>query len=356
LFKGIGINAIADVSLEIKIATDAIKDFMKENLIVETLMSSITWVIEKTALAFAFLTKTLTAAGQGARYIWKAFNKEDVSALGDELERTAKEMDDIFERLVGLKKEDTSGVGTLNVNKKTPSSKGSQEVQKLASSIKSLEEPLDSLISKYEDIGLKGNKIITDIEILTSQYEMGRISLQQYNATLEEMGKAYANLYPALGNQTKELTKQMEELKDAVGTPLERAFMDSIRGMMDGALEFGDVIKNMIKDIVAEMLRVLVVKKLVGGITGLFGASGTSSVSMATSMARSNIASAPSIMATTPSSSPTINIMNYGNDNVRAEQNGDTINITIAQIASDISRGKGPVGKAIESRYGVRKI
>lgn len=50
-----------------------------------------------------------------------------------------------------------------------------------------------------------------------------------------------------------------------------------------------------------------------------------------------------------------VNVQNYGNDNVKVEQNGDNIQVIISQIASSISRGTGDVGKAIESRYGIRK-
>ncbi len=50
-----------------------------------------------------------------------------------------------------------------------------------------------------------------------------------------------------------------------------------------------------------------------------------------------------------------VSVQNYGNDNVKVEQSGDNIQVIISQIASSISRGTGDVGKAIESRYGIRK-
>jgi hypothetical protein len=51
-----------------------------------------------------------------------------------------------------------------------------------------------------------------------------------------------------------------------------------------------------------------------------------------------------------------VNVQNYGNDSIEVRQQGDDINIIIAQVANGISRGTGPVGDAIQSRFGLKKV
>ena len=54
-----------------------------------------------------------------------------------------------------------------------------------------------------------------------------------------------------------------------------------------------------------------------------------------------------------------IQIMNYGNDNVTATQNGDSIQVIIGQvkrsISNDIDRGVGPVTKSMTSTFGLTR-
>ncbi len=46
-----------------------------------------------------------------------------------------------------------------------------------------------------------------------------------------------------------------------------------------------------------------------------------------------------------------MNVQNYGNDNVRVEQNGTDIDIIIGSVANDIMQG-GRVAKSIQRTYG----
>jgi PPE-repeat protein len=127
----------------------------------------------------------------------------------------------------------------------------------------------------------------------------------------------------------------------------------------------------MVKSIIAELIRVLVIKKMVAGITGAFGLSsepgggegGTTAGARRASVGSFGIAGALaspigilSSSSTAPTtSSPLVTVNNYGNDDVFVDQKGDDLTITIQKIASDISRGKGPIPSAIENRYRLTK-
>lgn len=82
---------------------------------------------------------------------------------------------------------------------------------------------------------------------------------------------------------------------------------------------------------------------------GLMGEAGAESVMPLTRTSNGDLG------ITAKQSPVNINVNNYGNDNVDVQQNGDTIDIIISQIANGITRGTNAVGTAIENRYSLQK-
>lgn len=85
------------------------------------------------------------------------------------------------------------------------------------------------------------------------------------------------------------------------------------------------------------------------GGTGLMGEDGPEAIVPLTRTSGGDLG----VKATAPVVN--VNVQNYGNDKVQVQQSGDNINVVISQIASQIQRGTGDIGSAIESRYGLRK-
>ena len=177
---------------------------------------------------------------------------------------------------------------------------------------------------------------------------------------------------------------------------LESGMSNVFRSWMDGSLNWKEAMSNILKDILAQMVEILVIKRLISGISGSFGVgsvggaigmfakggafsngvqafasggvvSSPTLFPMASGMGLMGEAGAEAVMplkrtasgnlgveATVPP--VTVNVNNYGSDNVEVEQEGDQINVIISKIASDITRGTGNIGQSMEARYGLRKV
>jgi hypothetical protein len=71
-------------------------------------------------------------------------------------------------------------------------------------------------------------------------------------------------------NSKRFLTKlrlQQKEIGDLISSSMEDAFMS----IVDGTKSVKDAFKSMAASIISELYRILVVKKIVGGITGFLG-------------------------------------------------------------------------------------
>jgi len=193
------------------------------------------------------------------------------------------------------------------------------------------------------------------------------VSVKDIKYTVDATTQAQKNLALATQQTQKEndeLLKKVEEIQDALGTQLENAFMDSIRGMMDGAMDWADLMKALIKDITAEMIRLLVVKDAAAGIssaiTGMFGSSASSAGGVGIASAGMSAAgSGVNIKSYIPRYEPqpaSVNVYNYGNDEVSVSQSGNDIDIIINALSDQVVRGVGEFPASIEQRYGLSKV
>lgn len=196
-----------------------------------------------------------------------------------------------------------------------------------------------------------------------------------------EVGKAADAYYTKLNNNTTTATSLVSGMNNIISSGLTNSF----RQAMDGATNFGDVFENMAKDVVAQLIHVLVVQKAVAaalssmGINAESSSAGGGTVTVGGAMADGGIAKrgssflvgeyGPEIVSLpkganvtpngqTPAGGGAVNINVINNSNsqidVRENNNGD-IDVIVSALANQITRGTGNFSKALESRYNLKK-
>lgn len=248
-----------------------------------------------------------------------------------------------------------------------------------------------SAADKERDIALRANERFWD------DYNRATMTALEYESNmLKEQYKEYSKTITdkvALEEwYNTEKLRLLEEHDTQMKAYADMA--DSItQGLTDGILEFTESgklnFKDMANSIIQDMLRIQIQQSMMslfggfssqgGGMFGslfssVFGGGGTDIMgAFADGGTASNsgnylvgergaeIVNLPAGANVTAnkdigSTSVSVNVQNYGNDNVDVQQNGDDINIIISQIASGISRGTSDVGDAIQGRFGLKKV
>lgn len=216
---------------------------------------------------------------------------------------------------------------------------------------------------------------LTDKKLELFQFDVSE-TLNKF-ASAGYSGEKLSEIYDGMWKKHIEAMKKdltdIQEFYLDLGRTLEGAMVGAFRSWQDGALNFKETMSNVLKDIAAMIFQQLVIKQLFSGLGGLFGGFGGilgafadggtvgATGSYLVGEEGPEVVTLPAGAHVTPNdklggTNVNVNVMNYGNDNVRVEQKGDNINIIISQIASSIQRGTGDIGKAIEGRYGVRKV
>ncbi len=264
------------------------------------------------------------------------------------------------------------------------------EVEKSITDMIALEKSIISLErAKAKDGGYSAESDIK--ENLETIYNLYKALWDARLISETEYQKAITDTHKLAVKESTELA----QIREALGSQLENAFMSSIRNMMDGTQEWGDMFKSLLKDIIAEMIRIVFIKEAAAsistGITGLFSAQGNvfEQGAHVTAYAQGGVVSSPTafpmvggvgimgeagpeaIMPLTRTSGGDlgvkaevppmqVTIINNGNDEVTTQQDKDGMLMVIidkvsASIATGISRGTSPVGDAIQSSYGVSR-
>ena len=147
---------------------------------------------------------------------------------------------------------------------------------------------------------------------------------------------------------------------------------------MDGAMSFKDVMGDVLKEILTQMFKVMVVQKAIAAFSSPLGFmhagdNGTMFANGGVIHGRhkfgNNVLGEVGDEAVLPihrmsngemgikseGASVEVNVMNYGNQNVQVEDNNGKIDIIIGKVVDQIQRG-GAVGNAIQQRYGLSRI
>jgi hypothetical protein len=102
-----------------------------------------------------------------------------------------------------------------------------------------------------------------EVSLLDDALDNGLITQQQYNALLREAEGAYGQVSQA----AYDYEAAMEQVSNTAKSAMEDAFMSII----DGSASASDAFKGMARAIIAEAMRMLVIRPLINGLFGMFG-------------------------------------------------------------------------------------
>lgn len=107
-------------------------------------------------------------------------------------------------------------------------------------------------------------------------------SVEQYKATMQangeldklmeqfnKAGKSGSDAFKKVGLAARKLTPEMKRLRD-FGQAVGQSFENSMMGMIDGTIKAKDAFRSMAVDIIHELYRIFIVKKVTGFITDMF--------------------------------------------------------------------------------------
>lgn len=193
----------------------------------------------------------------------------------------------------------------------------------------------------------------------------------------EQLSEIYDGMWKDYIDKMKDDITDIEQFYEDLGHTMERSMGRAFRSWQDGAFNFKETMRDVLNDIAAMIFQQLVVKQVLSGLGGFFGGGGGVLSTILGSFADGGtiqttgsylVGERGAEVVTLPAgahvtsndklggTNVNINVMNYGNDGVQVERNGDNIDIIISKISSDIQRGTGGIGKALEGRYGLRKV
>jgi len=201
-------------------------------------------------------------------------------------------------------------------------------------------------------------------------------SIAEINAKFAKVKVTGADAMVTIKDSTEDADEAIKATGDTIGSSITSGF----RQAMDGALDFKDLIGAMVKDVVAQLIKILVVQKAIGAIfgtdTGAISASaGTVSVAGAaatggiikksgsylvgedgpeivTLPANSNVIPNGGDATSSASASTVVNIINNSNSEVSAQEDENGLTVLIEavsnSIASGITRRTNPVSGAVQ--------
>jgi len=256
---------------------------------------------------------------------------------------------------------------------------------------KKLRNEFESMRDGYDKEGAAIRKIESNILKLETALKSGIITQKEFNTTISNMGEAYNQAQLDANKATSQMEDDVAELSKNISSQLEGAMTNTFRQWLDGAKNFSDLFKSLLKDIATELFRVLVIKKAVEGVSSSLGfanggvisggnvvpfASGgvvNSPTNFAMSGGKTGLmgeAGPEAIMPLTRMGGDlgvkvdqppmNVNVINNGNDEVAVQQDENGLTILIEQIensiASGMVRGTSPLGNALNQMKGQGRL
>ena len=208
-------------------------------------------------------------------------------------------------------------------------------------------------------------------EIESATIEVGKAQANQLTLW-QELGKAAKEF----GDKTKTNATVAKEAVEGVSATMTSGITKGFRDMMDGADNWGKSFENIIKDVIAQLIQLLIVQRAVSGIAGSLGFSPTAAASVSVPAraigggVRANTsylvgehgaelftpATNGTINNSPAGGGTTVNVINNTTSQVDVQEDeAGQIDIIISKISNDITRGVGSIGNAFENRYGISK-
>ncbi len=187
---------------------------------------------------------------------------------------------------------------------------------------KNLIKEFNTLIAKYDGIRDAGNKLALNA------------------------GKPFKDITI----QAEETNTLLKSVENTAGSGLTSAFRNSL----DGAVSWGDTFQSIIKDVLAQLIKVLVIQKAIGAISGAYSNLTESASGVATQSATSSLAS-----TATNQRGLNVNVVNNVGASVGISERGGDLNVIIDavndNIANGIQRNTSPISQALETSYGLSR-
>jgi len=204
-------------------------------------------------------------------------------------------------------------------------------------------------------------------------------ALKKINAEFVTTGVVAPESLKKVNTGLKDTDKIAKSVSSTISGGITSAFKDG----MDGAVNFGDTIKNVLKGVVAQLIEVLVIQKAVNAAMGISGGGSGGATGAVVSGVSGGLATGGTLKSagtyvvgeqgpeilnlpaganvtpngqTQTSAAPVVNVFNNTESQVDVETDEKgQIDIIINKISNDITRGVGPIGSSIENRYGISK-
>ena len=221
------------------------------------------------------------------------------------------------------------------------------------------------------------NVLISEIGSVVDKYIALQLVIgkggEKAKEVIEDQVTAWGNLKEALKVYSQGVATQFEQMQtlvNGVTSTMVNGITGGFRSMMDGASNWGDAFKGIIKDIIAQLIKVLIIQKAIDGITtgignlipatASAGVAGTRSSGGAVRGGSSYVVGEQGREVFTPSMSGTIsngggtvvNVNNYASVDVETKETDQGIDVIIRQIepmiADGIRRRTSPIAGAIE--------
>jgi len=258
---------------------------------------------------------------------------------------------------------------------------------KFSKELEDYKNKLQNIKDVANGISNEMNNIIQQSQTIDFFEQSGMITPEEATQYFKAVGDAYVK---QMEDANKKVKTDFEQIKDLIGTQLENSMTSTFRSWLDGTMEFKDLMLSTLKDIAAEMMRIMVFKNLAGGITGAMGFSsgGVASGGSVSAFATGGVVSSPTyfpmssgtglmgesgpeaIMPLTriggdlgvkvsgKSNNTTINVVNNGPDEVSVSESsgpsGKTIDILIERKVKE-TLGNGSMDRSMKANYGVRR-
>ena len=248
-----------------------------------------------------------------------------------------------------------------------------QDAQEALAASNARKQELEDMLRPYQDQLTILDKL-KEAEILNNALkDEGLINQEKYLQNLALISKAI--------RQNSQDYKDQQMAISTLNNILGNTLVSGFRSSLDGMKSFSDTFKSMIKDMITQLWKIYVVKKITGFISGSLGGADTSisgSTGGSTIPDTSNVQAtslraleapighelkldnkARDIQLASIDRKPQLNmVINNNAPGVQAETKTDAdgnMEIIISKIVDDIARGTGPIGSTMEQRYGLNK-
>lgn len=337
--------------------------------------------------ALTVLNKTLQAINlsvQGYRVLVSGIKLEWAKSQGEDVKELQQEFEDATSKAKELKDELMGDTVTLEPIKITTEAdtiplKTQATIDANNDKNEMLKSENDAFFEDYK------RSFMTAQEYELDQLNKRYLEYQKHVTDKAQLEEWFANEQMEIMTAYSEYYQKIAQVNENIADSISSSLVDATK---DGELTFNEFAQSVmtdIRDIIAELGRLQLKKAILSSMGGFdIGSSISGGLDFIGAFAKGGVVNSPTtftasggvglmgeagseaIMPLRRDSSGNmgvgavspivnVNVENYGNDDVSVNQDGDMINVVIAKISDDITRGRGVIGSTLENRYGLVK-